>query len=168
MGARLSSYSYLVSLLPRQIIDELGLGIRLARRRVSSYTPDPRVSHAHGPLVDGDDRAGTVESFRRVTGRADASTAWDAFYAMTGRVARAVFPTMLEPLVSREQMRRLVDDEGAWQALFERPIGEAVAQAVPDGSSGCRPRECWSMRRRACSSDSSGSSRTGRRRRARR
>ena len=132
VGARLSSYSYLVSLLPEQIVEELGLNIRLARRRVSSYTPDPRVSCAHGLLVDGEDPAGTVASFRRVTGRADASAGWDAFYAMTGRVARAVFPTMLKPLVSRERMRRLVDDEGAWQALFERPIGEAVAEAFPD------------------------------------
>ncbi|HEY4918090.1 MAG TPA: NAD(P)-binding protein, partial [Solirubrobacteraceae bacterium] len=132
VGARLSSYSYLVSLLPEQIVEELGLNIRLARRRVSSYTPDPRVSCAHGLLVDGEDPAGTVASFRRVTGRADASAGWDAFYAMTGRVARAVFPTMLEPLVSRAQMRRLVNDEGAWQGLFERPIGEAVAEAFPD------------------------------------
>jgi phytoene dehydrogenase-like protein len=132
VDARLSSYSYLVSLLPEQIVEELGLNIRLARRRVSSYTPDPRVSYADGLLVDGEDRAGTVASFRRITGRAEASAAWDAFYAMTGRVARAVFPTMLEPLVSRERMRRLVDDDQAWQALFERPIGEAVAEAFPD------------------------------------
>jgi phytoene dehydrogenase-like protein len=132
VGARLSSYSYLVSLLPEQIVEELGLNIRLARRRVSSYTPDPRMSCAHGLFVDGEDPAGTVASFRRVTGRADASAGWDAFYAMTGRVARAVFPTMLEPLVSRAQMRRLVNDEGAWQGLFERPIGEAVAEAFPD------------------------------------
>jgi phytoene dehydrogenase-like protein len=41
VDARLSRYSYLVSLLPQQIIDELGLRVRLARRRYSSYTPDP-------------------------------------------------------------------------------------------------------------------------------
>ena len=41
VDARLSRYSYLVSLLPRQIIDDLGLRITLAQRRYSSYTPDP-------------------------------------------------------------------------------------------------------------------------------
>ena len=46
VDARLSRYSYLVSLLPQQIIDDLGLRIRLARRRYSSYTPDP---HDRGP-----------------------------------------------------------------------------------------------------------------------
>ena len=37
--AQLSKYSYLVSLLPAQIIDELGLDIELRRRDVQSYTP---------------------------------------------------------------------------------------------------------------------------------
>ncbi len=41
VDARLSRYSYLVSLLPQRIIDELGLRISLRRRRFSSYTPDP-------------------------------------------------------------------------------------------------------------------------------
>src|SRR6478735_3618614 len=41
VDARLSRYSYLVSLLPQSIIDDLGVDIRLVRRRYSSYTPDP-------------------------------------------------------------------------------------------------------------------------------
>ncbi|WP_295853506.1 FAD-dependent oxidoreductase, partial [uncultured Microbacterium sp.] len=41
VDARLSRYSYLVSLLPQEIVDDLGLHIDLRRRRYSSYTPDP-------------------------------------------------------------------------------------------------------------------------------
>ena len=41
VDARLSRYAYLVSLLPQRIVDELGLQIRLGRRRISSYTPLP-------------------------------------------------------------------------------------------------------------------------------
>src|ERR1700754_3800913 len=41
VDAWLSRYSYLVSLLPQRIIDDLGLRISLARRRYSSYTPVP-------------------------------------------------------------------------------------------------------------------------------
>src|ERR671910_1377071 len=41
VDARLSRYSYLVSLLPARIIADLGLNISLIRRRYSSYTPDP-------------------------------------------------------------------------------------------------------------------------------
>ncbi|MBT6850363.1 MAG: FAD-dependent oxidoreductase, partial [Opitutae bacterium] len=39
MEARLSVYSYLVSLLPQKIVDELGLEIELLPRRTASYTP---------------------------------------------------------------------------------------------------------------------------------
>jgi len=42
VNARLSRYSYLVSLLPRQIISELGLSLDLRSRSVASYTPGPR------------------------------------------------------------------------------------------------------------------------------
>src|SRR5919202_2736758 len=41
VDARLSRYSYLVSLFPRAVASELGLGVELRRRRVSSYTPRP-------------------------------------------------------------------------------------------------------------------------------
>src|SRR4029079_14812333 len=41
IDARLSRYSYLVSLMPRRILDDLGARVILARRRYSSYTPDP-------------------------------------------------------------------------------------------------------------------------------
>lgn len=36
VGVRLSRYSYLVSLLPSRIVEDLGAGIRLARRPYSS------------------------------------------------------------------------------------------------------------------------------------
>ena len=36
---RVSRYSYLVSLLPPRIVEDLGAAVRLARRQFSSYTP---------------------------------------------------------------------------------------------------------------------------------
>src|SRR3954465_1875517 len=38
---RLARYSYLVSLLPRAVADELRIGVELRRRSISSYTPRP-------------------------------------------------------------------------------------------------------------------------------
>ncbi len=46
-------------------------------------------------------------------------------------IAERVFPTLTEPLRSREQMRRLVG-EPAWDALFETPLSELLERAVPD------------------------------------
>ena len=51
VDARLSRYSYLVSLLPRRIVDDLGARVRLARRRYSSYTPDPATAGRTGLLI---------------------------------------------------------------------------------------------------------------------
>src|ERR1700709_1681874 len=41
VDARLSRYSYLVSLLPNAVVAELGLKIELRRRAIASYTPRP-------------------------------------------------------------------------------------------------------------------------------
>ncbi len=46
-------------------------------------------------------------------------------------VAERVFPTLTEPLRSRNEMRRLVGEPG-WEALFEAPLSELLERAVPD------------------------------------
>jgi Phytoene dehydrogenase and related proteins len=129
VSARLSRYSYLVSLLPRRIIDDLGLDIRLARRRYSSYTPLPGTDR--GLLVDTADRAGTAASFASVGAAPDAA-AWDAFYAGTGRLAAALFPTVTEPLLTRSEARRLVGDDALWDAVIEQPVGATIESRFAD------------------------------------
>jgi phytoene dehydrogenase-like protein len=91
--ARVSRYSYLVSLFPGSLARELGLAVELRRRRVPAYPP-----------IDPD-------------------PSWSR---MLARVAERVFPTLTEPLRSREEMRRRLDDDDAWEALFETPLGEAI------------------------------------------
>ncbi|MBM7503101.1 phytoene desaturase family protein [Agromyces aurantiacus] len=131
VDARLSRYSYLVSLLPQRIIDDLGLDVRLVRRRFSSYTPDPR-DPSRGLLVDVEaDAASARDAFARV-GAADDATAWTAFYADTARLAEALFPTLTEPLPTRDEARALVGDDGIWAELIERPLGEAIDARFTD------------------------------------
>ena len=62
--AKLSRYSYLVSLLPKKIIEELKLDIQLAPRRYSSYTPQPGTNK--GLLVDNQDKIATASSFESI------------------------------------------------------------------------------------------------------
>lgn len=123
VDARLSRYSYLVSLLPRRIVDELALPVTLRRRRYSSYTP---VGDA-GLLVDTGDDAATRASFAAV-GAAGDHVEWQRWYAATGRLARRLFPTLTEPLPSRAEARALVDDAATWRDLVERPLGEALRE----------------------------------------
>ncbi|GJF30756.1 oxidoreductase [Kitasatospora sp. NE20-6] len=130
--ARLSRYSYLVSLLPRKIVDELGLRFAVRRRRFSSYTPTARDGRPTGLLVDRGDPARTAASFRALTGSDREYAAWQDFYDLTGRVAERVFPTLTEPLPTRDGLRRRVGDPAAWTALFEQPLGESVERRFAD------------------------------------
>ncbi|MEU9369666.1 NAD(P)/FAD-dependent oxidoreductase [Streptomyces avermitilis] len=131
VDARLSRYSYLVSLLPRKIVRDLGLDFRVRGRTVSSYTPAERGGRSTGLLIGGGERR-TREAFARLTGSAREYESWQRFYGMTGRVARQVFPTLTEPLPTRDELRRRVDDEDAWRVLFEEPIGTAIEENFTD------------------------------------
>ena len=114
VDARLSRYSYLVSLLPPRIVDELDLSIRLARRRYSSYSPDPRTRGRTGLLIGP--HSGIAEDF----------------YRRCGQVTRALWPTMTEPLPTRSRARKLVDADASWRVMVEEPIGHAITSAVSD------------------------------------
>ncbi|MFI8535677.1 phytoene desaturase family protein [Streptomyces aquilus] len=131
VDARLSRYSYLVSLLPKKIVRDLGLDFRVRTRTISSYTPVERDGRPTGLLVGGGERR-TREAFARLTGGEHEYQAWQRFYGMTGRVAERIFPTLTEPLPTREELRRRVDDEEAWRTLFEEPIGVAVEDRFAD------------------------------------
>ncbi|WP_030862696.1 phytoene desaturase family protein [Streptomyces sp. NRRL S-37] len=131
VDARLSRYSYLVSLLPRKIVRDLGLDFRPITRSISSYTPVERDGRPTGLLVGGGEQR-TREAFARLTGSGSEYRAWRRFYEMTGRVARGVFPTLTEPLPTRDGLRRAVGDEEAWQTLFEEPLGVAVEERFAD------------------------------------
>ncbi|MGI8867877.1 MAG: phytoene desaturase family protein [Mycobacteriales bacterium] len=130
VDARLSRYAYLVSLLPQRIVSDLGLRISLRRRRFSSYTPVP--GSATGLLIDNADPAATGRSFAAVTGSDADFAAWQRFSAMTGRLAARMFPTMLDPLKSRDEMRTIVDDPIAWNGLLEEPIGSSIRTTFAD------------------------------------
>jgi phytoene dehydrogenase-like protein len=130
VGVRVSRYSYLVSLLPPRIVDDLGARLRLAKRPFSSYTPDPANGGRGGLLIGA-----TGDTFDGVGAGGDAD-GFAAFYRRCRSVTERVWPTMLEPLRTREQARRHIleggDDDAAaaWQAMIEEPIGRAITAAV--------------------------------------
>ncbi|OZD46407.1 hypothetical protein CH252_21600 [Rhodococcus sp. 06-1477-1B] len=125
VDARLSRYSYLVSLLPQRIIDDLGLHIDLRRRRYSSYTPDP-ADPTRGILIDTQDAEATAASFARTLGDTDEAARFAAFGERLAPVARAIFPTMTEPLPTADDLRERVGDDELWEALTARPLGDLL------------------------------------------
>ena len=129
VGVRLSRYSYLVSLLPSRIVDDLGANVRLAGRQFSSYTPDPATDGRRGLLIG---RPGTFAAI----GAAEDERGFAEFYRRCRLVTQRLWPTLIEPLRTREQARRHVIDGGdpdaaaAWRAMVDEPIGQAIADAV--------------------------------------
>jgi phytoene dehydrogenase-like protein len=91
--ARVSRYSYLVSLFPAALLRSLGVSVELRARRVAAYPP---------------------LEFNR------------AWQPMLARVGERLFSTLTEPLRSRDEMRRVFDDDAAWEALFETPLSELI------------------------------------------
>ena len=127
VDARLSRYSYLVSLLPQKIIDELSLPISLAKRRYSSYTPVP--GESVGLLIDNEDADLTQESFARL-GAAEDFPAWNSFYSTTGALAKALFPGVTDPLITRSEAKdhvaRVTGVPDVWDRFIETPIGDVI------------------------------------------
>ena len=48
------------------------------------------------------------------------------------RLAAAVFPTLTEPVPSRAALRRRLNDDDLWHAVFERPLGEWLEARIDD------------------------------------
>ncbi|MFT4213172.1 MAG: NAD(P)/FAD-dependent oxidoreductase [Microbacterium sp.] len=129
VDARLSRYSYLVSLLPAQIVADLGLSLHLRRRRYSSYTPDPH-DPARALLIDNGDAAATAASFARATGDPREAERFAAFSDRLLPIAHAVFPSVTEPLQRSSTLRGLVRDDHLWDGLVERPLGELLRSSL--------------------------------------
>ena len=121
--ARLSRYSYLVSLLPQKIIDDLGLSFETLGRDVASYTPEVD----GGLFVSSDWNSQTEESFAALTGSPAEFSSWKTFYNEVLHFAQVVAPTMLGPLPTRSELRAAVSHP-IWDALIEKPIGEVIEE----------------------------------------
>jgi phytoene dehydrogenase-like protein len=128
--AKLSRYSYLVSLLPKKIIEDLKLDIQLAPRRYSSYTPQPGTNE--GLLVDNQDKVATASSFESIGTTKDAE-AWHEFYRKTTLLAKALFPTVLDPLPTRSEakakLRELSGSDQIWEEFIEQPVGQVIEES---------------------------------------
>jgi phytoene dehydrogenase-like protein len=123
--ARLSRYSYLVALLPDQIIQDLSLNFKTLSRTVSSYTPYFDDDGDKGVLINRSLDEETLSSLRTLTGSDDESIAWKNFYESVLEFARVVAPTMLSPLPTESEIRELVDPL-TWVELVENTLAETL------------------------------------------
>ena len=129
VAARLSKYSYLVSLLPESVRADLGMELTTVKRSVSSFTPDP-LDPARSLSIPHDNEGELRRRITSFTGNETDAQQWIDFYSRTQRVAEKVFPTLTQPLMSCEDMRELVGNDQDWNDFFERPIGEVIEKSI--------------------------------------
>ncbi|MBA2431200.1 MAG: NAD(P)/FAD-dependent oxidoreductase [Chthoniobacterales bacterium] len=128
--ARLSRYSYLVSLFPEKIIRDLGLRLKLRRRATGSFTPYVRNGTHSGLLLSNVDEAQSRRSMRELTGHDTEHEQLQRFYQLARVFAEHCWDGMIDPLVAKEQLRqRFETDEvsrEAWRSFVEEPLGLAI------------------------------------------
>lgn len=134
--ARLSRYSYLVSLFPEKIIRDLGLKLELRRRATASFTPYIKSGQHQGLLLSNVDERLSRQSIVDLTGSEREFEQMKKFYKLSRVFAEQIWDSMLEPLVSKEEMKRCFDvDEvsrESWRSLAEEPLGRSLESYLKD------------------------------------
>ncbi len=132
--AWLSRYSYLVSLLPSLIVDELGLTFKTKRRSTASFTAyNDGNGIARGLVMSNTDPSRSQASMMELTGN---SRDWQDYQRLLGLekvLADMVWPTFLQPLCSRADFQgqlKTKEQREAWESFVERPLGEVIERYI--------------------------------------
>ena len=132
VDARISRYSYLVSLLPDQILSELDLKFETISRKISSYTPYLKNGKQAGLLVKRVWDQSNVESFKSLTNTEVESKAWYEFYDQVSKFAKVISPTLLKPLPTKSEIKSALADDQIWRMLIEQPLGKVLDERFED------------------------------------
>ena len=128
--ARLSRYSYLVSLFPEKIIHDLGLKLELRRRATASFTPYVTYGHHDGLLLSNVDEEQSRRSIVDLTGSEIEFDEMQKFYNLSRVFAEHSWDSMLGPLVVKAKFCERFDGDEvsreAWRSLAEEPLGRAI------------------------------------------
>ena len=125
--ARLSRYAYLVSLLPDSIVTDLGLNFESISRTISSYTPYEREGESCGLLISRNWDAATEASFNSLDPSGFEANAWRVFYSEIAQFAERIAPTLLKPLMTRSELKELINLPAVWEYMIDKPIGEIIS-----------------------------------------
>jgi phytoene dehydrogenase-like protein len=130
--AWLSRYSYLISLLPQKIMDDLEINLSLATRRIGSFTAWEEAGRQNGFLISNENQQATRQAITDLGG----DNEWQGyqyFMGLVSEIARIFWPTLLEPLRSRADFEQSLQGDmqrEAWQAFVNQPLGEVIERSV--------------------------------------
>jgi len=129
--AWLSRYSYLVSLFPAKLQQLLRLNFRTLQRSTASFTPWTDQSGRHrGLVISNSDPERSKVSLEELGGAA-AVRGWEEFAALQSAFAEFVWPTLTQPLQSRNTFEKQLNSDlqrRAWRSFVEQPLGKIIEQ----------------------------------------
>ena len=128
--ARLSRYSYLVSLLPRPIVEELELDVQLVKRRYASYTPLPD-DPSRGLLIDTADPEKTRASFERAKARAYSRSSTTPTRASRSSASPAASGAWPFSASFRSSSRRVRRERSSRRSAASRAFSTSVSGVFP-------------------------------------
>jgi len=126
--ARLSRYAYLVSLLPDKIVSDLALNFTTISRKVSSYTPFDAAGESKGLYVARTWDRETEDSFNQLPNGGAEAKSWQNFYGEIAQFAKRIAPSVLQPLPTRSELKKLSGAPDVWDYMIEKPIGEVISE----------------------------------------
>ena len=135
LEARLSVYSYLISLLPGKILKDLDISLEIRSRAVASYTPAERGGQPRGLLISNRSERVTRQSFRDWTGDEREYEGYRKLQERLALFARKVWPTLLAPLPSKAALRaqfRTPEETKVWDYLVEQPLAALIEDHLSD------------------------------------
>ena len=124
-------------MFPENIIRDLGLNLELRRRATGSFTPYIKEDSARDALlISNVDEHLSRRSMVDLTGSQTEFDQLRKFYNLSRVFAEHTWESMLEPLVSKAEMKRRfeVDDVSreAWRSLAEEPLGRSLERYLKD------------------------------------
>ncbi len=104
MDAKLSVFSYLISLLPAKILNDLGVRISLLQRRTASWTPVGSGKGYRELILRSQDPAGNQKAISQFTKRPSDLDGYEQWAKMEGVLRSMLWPTLWKPLTSRQSL----------------------------------------------------------------
>lgn len=131
--ARLSRYSYLVSLFPKELLSELGIELNLLRRNIASYTPYNQQGVDKGLIISNVDEEVSKQS---ILDLGYGEEEWEGYQSILQKqqtFAELIWDSFLSPLKSKEEWKAYFEAKGQaelWTSFVEEPIGKLIESHV--------------------------------------
>jgi phytoene dehydrogenase-like protein len=135
VDARISVYSYLISLLPQKILKDLNIPLEIRRRSTASYTPTVKEGRAKGLLISNESEHVTRQSFLEFTGNAVEYQRYRELQEMLSIFAQKIWPTLLSPLPSKQELSKQFKtstERQIWEYMIEKPLSHLIKDYLAD------------------------------------